>query len=182
MSTHGFLVIMSGLPGVGKTTLAMRLASALTAVYLRADTMEQALRDSGISKVGGAGYAVGYALASENLKLGRIVVADSVNPWHLTREAWRDAARRAGSEFLDVEVVCSDVDEHRRRVESRVCDIPGHVLPDWNAVMGRDYVPFDLSAQGKYLRVDTAVMGVEEAVSLIVGELALVRGRCSVVE
>jgi predicted kinase len=150
------LLIFSGLPGVGKTTIAKLMAEALRAVYLRADTIEQALRHGGVDEVGGLGYGVGYALATENLRLGRSVVADSVNPWPLTREAWRDAARRAGHHFFDVEVVCSDLAEHRRRVESRVSDVPGLVGPDWDAVIGRDYKEFVPAVDGRYLRVDTA--------------------------
>jgi tRNA uridine 5-carbamoylmethylation protein Kti12 len=39
------LIVLSGLPGVGKTTIARELASSLKAVYLRIDSIEQALRD-----------------------------------------------------------------------------------------------------------------------------------------
>ncbi|MFX8331626.1 adenylyl-sulfate kinase, partial [Acinetobacter baumannii] len=85
--------------------LARRLATALGGVYLRADTIEGALREAGLQDIGGTGYMVGYALARENLLMGRCVVADSVNPWALTREAWRESARPAGVPFLDVEVV-----------------------------------------------------------------------------
>lgn len=165
------LVIFSGLPGVGKTTLARQVASALGAVYLRADTIEHALRKWGFAEIGGAGYMVGYALATENLRLGRVVVADSVNPWELTREAWRGAARSAGAGFLDVEVVCRDVTEHRRRVEERVADIAGFKLPDWDAAIGRDYHPFSPAADGRFLRVDTAVLGADAAVEAVLGAL-----------
>jgi predicted kinase len=39
------LFIFSGLPGSGKTTLSKRLAKAKNAVYLRIDTVEQAMKD-----------------------------------------------------------------------------------------------------------------------------------------
>ena len=65
------------------------------------------------------GYMVLYALAEDNLKLGLPVVADCVNPLPVTREAWHDVAQNGGSECLDVEVICSDVAEHQRRVEVR---------------------------------------------------------------
>ena len=40
------LIIIGGLPGVGKTTLAKAAAREWEAVYLRVDTIEQALRFS----------------------------------------------------------------------------------------------------------------------------------------
>jgi len=40
------LVVLSGLPGVGKTTVARDLAVASGAVHLRIDSIEQALRNA----------------------------------------------------------------------------------------------------------------------------------------
>lgn len=159
------MVIFAGLPGVGKTTVAKRLAEEIGAVYLRADTIEQALRAEGMGDIGGAGYAVMYAVARENLRLGRRVVCDSVNPWELTREAYRACAREVGVGYLDVEVVCSDQEEHKRRVEGRVADIEGHALPDWEAVVTRDYQAWGVGEER--MVVDTAGAGVEEIVGAI---------------
>jgi predicted kinase len=156
------LIILSGLPGTGKTTIARQLAGEIGAVHVRIDSIEQALREGGL-RVEGEGYRAGYAVAEDNLRLGRIVIADSVNPWPLTRDAWRAVAARAGVPSVDVEVVCSDAAVHRRRVEGRVADIPGHVLPDWDAVVRRDYRPWD----GERLEVDTAHAAVDEAVRRI---------------
>jgi len=153
------LVVLSGLPGVGKTTIARRLASAMGAVHLRIDSIEQALRKAGV-KVEGEGYSVAYAVAEDNLRLGRTVVADCVNPWPLTRDEWRSVAERAGVRAVIVEVVCSDVDEHRRRVESRSTDIAGHRLPTWTEVLERDYRPWSCD----HLVIDTALLDVEESV------------------
>lgn len=171
------LIIFAGLPGVGKSTIAREASRQLEAVYLRADTIEQAMRDYGLSndQIGGMGYTVGYALATENLRLGRTVVADTVNPWQLTRDAWRDAARRAERPFLDVEIVCSDVEEHRRRVESRVSDIPDHKLPTWEQVMTREIHPWDAET----LRIDTASTSVDEAVTMIKKRAAEIGGPIS---
>lgn len=86
------LVIFSGLPGVGKSSIARELARGINAVYLRIDSIEQALRDSAalIQPMNDAGYRVAYAMAEDNLSLGLTVVADCVNPISITRDAWRD--------------------------------------------------------------------------------------------
>ena len=68
------LVVFSGLPGTGKTSVARPLAARLHALYLRIDAIEQAMRDAGVSEVGVAGYAVANAVAEANLRLGRSVV------------------------------------------------------------------------------------------------------------
>ena len=156
------LIVMSGLPGVGKTAVSRALAQAIGAVHLRIDSIEQALRAAGM-RVEGEGYAAAQAVAADNLVLGRTVVADCVNPWPLTRTAWRSVAERAGVSVLEVELVCSDEIEHRRRVESRVADIVGHELPAWKDVVERDYRPWDTPR----LAIDTARLSVTDAVRLI---------------
>lgn len=133
------LIVLAGLPGVGKTTLARALAKRLGAVHLRIDTIEQALG----GELTDEGYRVAYGVAEDNLRLGLDVVADSVNPIALTRQAWRAAAARAGAELVELEVVCGDPGEHRRRVETRQADIAGHRLPTWREVVERDYQAFD---------------------------------------
>jgi len=156
------LLILSGLPGTGKTTIAREVARQIAAVHVRIDSIEQALRNAGV-RVEAEGYRVGYAVAEDNLRLGRLVIADSVNPWPLTREAWRSVARRAAVPHVDVEIVCSDPAVHRARVEGRIADIPGHVLPAWEDVVRRDYRPWE----GERLEIDTAQVTLDEAVRRI---------------
>ncbi|MFW6027534.1 MAG: AAA family ATPase [bacterium] len=156
------LIVLAGLPGTGKSSIARVLAAELRAVWLRVDTIEQAIRDAG----GGpedAGYRVAYALANDNLQCGLNVIGDSVNPWMLTRNAWRDVGLKAGARVLEIETVCSDTAEHRRRIETRRTNIPGLVLPDWQAVMERDYHAWDREP----LRIDTAAYSVASCVGII---------------
>ncbi|HET9402915.1 MAG TPA: AAA family ATPase [Candidatus Acidoferrales bacterium] len=138
------LIIFGGLPGTGKTSLARELARELGAVYLRIDSIEQAiLNSSGTGDdVGESGYRAAYAVAEDNLRLGRTVVADSVNPLPITREAWLGVGQRADAASIEIEVRCSDAEEHRQRVEARAPDIPGHRLPTWQEVVSHDYHPW----------------------------------------
>lgn len=138
------LIVFGGLPGTGKTTLARAFAGERHATYIRIDTIEQALRSSGklAGDVGPAGYMVAYELAEANLRLGQTVVADSVNPLAITRDAWRKVASATSSAIVEIEVVCSDADEHRRRVETRTIDVAGLAPPTWQQVIDRDYEPW----------------------------------------
>jgi predicted kinase len=157
------LVILGGLPATGKTTLARGLAREIGAVHVRVDTIERAIVRSGLAAqpLGPVGYAVAYALAEEHLRQGLIVVAESVNPVAVTRQAWRAVAARAGVHAVEAEVICSDPAEHRHRAEHRVVDIPDLVLPDWAAIVAREYEPWP---QARVV-VDTAGREVADCVA-----------------
>jgi predicted kinase len=154
------LVIFGGLPGTGKSTLALRLATETGAVYLRIDTIERALVDGDEARdVGEAGYRVAYAIARDNLRLGHTVIADSVNPLVITREAWRNVAAHAGADAVEIEVICSDRAEHRHRVETRAALIP----VTWQEVEARDFDPWI----GDHVRIDTAGRDIEQSLAVL---------------
>lgn len=157
------LIVLSGLPGVGKTTIARALAARIGAVHIRIDSIEEALGRSAASvePMNDAGYVVGYAVAEDKLRLGLTVIADSVNPWPETRDAWAAAAARAGVGAAEVEIICSDRDEHRRRVESRLEAEGGG--PSWHDVVTRDYRPWN---RGR-LVVDTAGRSTADCVTVV---------------
>ena len=128
------LVVLSGLPGVGKTTIARALARAIGAVHVRIDSIEQTLRQAGW-EVEGEGYAV----------------------------AWRSVAARAGVRAIEVELICSDAAEHRRRVETRTSDLEGHRVPTWAEVQSHDYRPWDRDR----LIVDTTMWSSDQVVQRV---------------
>ncbi|BAV74515.1 ATPase [Pseudomonas chlororaphis subsp. aurantiaca] len=161
------LIVFSGLPGSGKTTIARALASHLRATYLRIDSIEQALRNGGMAEVGKAGYEVANALARSNLALGNRVVADCVNPLAESRQAWQGIAEAEQSPLLNVEVICTDIVEHRRRVESREADVPGLRPPSWQSVLDHDYQAWS----GERLKLDSSLLSPAEAVRIILEHL-----------
>ncbi len=161
------LFIFSGLPGVGKTALARRLAQHHGAVYLRVDTIEQGLRDLCDVTVEGEGYRLAYRLAADNLSMGQDVIADSCNPVTLTRREWERVATAGDGHFINIEVVCSSAVQHRTRVESREADIRGLKLPTWDEVQRREYETRD----DDRIVVDTANCSEQEAFSFLLRAL-----------
>jgi predicted kinase len=159
------LIVFGGLPGAGKSTIARELARQIGAVHLRIDSMEQAIRASGVASqpLNDAGYRVAYAVAEDNLRIGRTVIADSVNPLELTRDSWVEVANSVPVRVIEIEVNCSDAREHRRRVETRISDIPGLRLPTWEEVGSREYHPWNR----EHLVIETAGRTVAENVNII---------------
>ncbi|MBD1585157.1 AAA family ATPase [Pseudomonas typographi] len=160
------LIVFSGLPGTGKTTIASALASQISAVYLRIDTIEQAIRNCAAlaGGVGRSGYCVANELARSNLRLGRTVIADCVNPVTESRQAWREVAASAGVPLVNIQVVCSDKREHQRRVETRQGDVVGLAPPTWQAVLSHEYEAWD----GTPFTLNSALMPPAEAVAMII--------------
>jgi predicted kinase len=151
------LAVFAGLPGVGKSTLAARVAEALPATVLAVDPVDAALRRYDVTepRPGYAAYGVVAALAEIQLGVGHHVIIDAVNPVRAARQLWIDLADRAGVQLRVVEVVCGDDAEHRRRVEARFAARDHDGVPDWVRVLERsaEYEPY----LGPRLLVDTCL-------------------------
>lgn len=165
------LVVVSGLPGASKTTLAKALAQELRAVYLRVDVVETPLTRAGID-VGPLGYEVVRELAASNLGLGGQVVVDLVNPLPITRQMWTDLAGKQEVGLVVFECHVPDVDEHRRRIETREPDLSGQVLPTWAEVVSREYTPWDERRDGSRILLDMTDSdeGIKQALAALAGK------------
>ena len=91
------------------------------------------------------------------------MIGDCVNDLLDARDGWQNVGLRAGAEVRWLEIVCSDPEEHPRRVETRTSDIPGLVLPDWQAVTVREYHSWDRD----HLTIDTARQTVADCVESV---------------
>jgi predicted kinase len=137
------LVVFAGLPGVGKTTVSREVATRTGATFLRIDTIEAAIRTTLMPYEGNpVGYVVAARVAADQLRAGRSVVADAVNGVTEARQGWVDLALECSVSLTFVEVTCSDPAEHRRRVETRTAEMPGHGVPTWAQVRARPWEPF----------------------------------------
>lgn len=131
------LIVMAGLPGAGKSSVAEVLARKLAVPVVAVDPIEAAMWRAGVSRgqpTGLAAYVVAEAVASGVLALGQTVIVDAVNAVEAARGQWRSLAVRHGVPVVFIEVVCSDPVVHRRRLEGRSRGIEGFAEPTWEAV------------------------------------------------
>lgn len=164
------LVVLGGLPATGKSTVAQELIRESRFAYVRIDSVEQALRESGemgLDGVQGAGYEAAYAVARDLLRSGNCVLVECVNPIALTRDAWRKVATSSRSPIIEVELFCRDEAQHRERAETRVVNVRGLTLPDWGAIQSREYEEWERAI----LRIDTSVTSPNEAAQQILALL-----------
>jgi predicted kinase len=134
------LVVVGGLPGVGKTTVARAVAGRTGAAHLRIDTFEVALVRLGLvapGEVGAEGYELAMAAADTCLTAGTDVVVDAVFDVAAARRPFRELGDRHGVPVHWVRLICTDRAEHERRVTGRSADLAGHVVPTWPQVQAR---------------------------------------------
>ena len=168
------LIVMSGLPGSGKSTIAERLAERLKLPVLSVDPIESAIIRAGIPRsfeTGLAAYLVAEALASEQLKFGNSVIIDAVNAEEEGKDVWRGLARRHGLELTVLQVIVSDRAQHRQRIESRVRGLHGISEVTWDQVEARERVY--TAWREKVLTLDSSrdvETAVEEALHFIAAQ------------
>jgi predicted kinase len=132
------LVLMGGLPGVGKSAIADALGERLPATVVSVDEIEAAMLRSGIERsfeTGLAAYNAGAAIAAHQLRLGLAVIADAANYLEVGRQIWGAAAESADADIRVLEVVCSDETAHRARLARRRRDLEPFSEPTWDDVV-----------------------------------------------
>ena len=134
-----FLVI-SGLPGTGKSAVARAVTERRKAVHLSIDPVEKATLGAGMEKgwsTGVAAYEAVRAMAEDNLNLGMPVVVDAVNDSEAARNTWRSASTAAGTTVKFVLLTVPSLEEHRRRLEGRERGMVNVGEPTWDQVPAR---------------------------------------------
>jgi predicted kinase len=137
------LIVMSGLPGSGKSSIAESIAEKLRIPLFSVDPIESAVIKAGFKKsfeTGLAAYLVAEILADEQLKLGNSVIIDAVNAEEEGKDVWRGLAKKHNLELVIVNVVLDDVELHKQRLESRVRNLHGFSEITWDKVEARKKV------------------------------------------
>src|SRR5262245_5490978 len=101
------LLLLSGLPGTGKSYLAATIASRHPAAVVRTDEVRKALfpHPTYAGDESGTVYLTCYALVESLLEDGYTVVFDATNLLKAGRKRVRAIARRAGAGVLTLETV-----------------------------------------------------------------------------
>ena len=133
------LIVLSGLPGTGKSAIAHGISTARGLPVLSVDPIESAIVRSGIPRsfeTGLAAYVVAETVADGLLGAGLSPVIDAVNSVEEARAMWRALAARHAVELRIVECVLADEAEHsaRLRARDRGLEIPE---PSWEDVVER---------------------------------------------
>ena len=133
------IIVVSGLPGSGKSTVAEGIAETLKIPIFSVDPIESSIIRSGRKRsfdTGLAAYLVVEALAAEQLRVGISVIIDAVSPVNEARDMWRNLSTRFAARLIIIECVLES-GLHKKRVESRVRNMQGIPEVIWKDVENR---------------------------------------------
>jgi hypothetical protein len=146
------LIVFSGLPATGKSSIAEAIARELSIPIFAKDWLAASLKrlgmgygESGSSLLGQAGYELLTTLAQRQLSLGQSAILDSVLSWESTRRRWRNLAANYQAQWMVIECICSDEMLHRTLLAGRRYNIPGWQELAWVEVerVRAYYKPWD---------------------------------------
>jgi predicted kinase len=167
MTTGNKLIVLSGLPGSGKSTLSNLLSQKTGSPVLSVDPIESSIIKSGIEKsfeTGYAAYLVAETLAKEQLNNGLSVIIDAVNAEDEAKQVWIRLAKE-----LDISIVvleCTlDEEIHKARLAARVRGLHGIEEISWDRIEERRSVSTIWPTESK--SVDTIEITPELIDSLI---------------
>ncbi len=155
------LIIFSGLPGTGKSTLAETLAKDLGIPVFAKDWLEATLVRSGLNPIiesnppRSVGYELLTTLAERQLRLRQSVILDSVAGSQTIRSTWQRLSEQYGADWYAIECICSDETLQRARLKDRERNIPGWHELEWSEVerVKQYYFPWE----GERLVLDMAL-------------------------
>ncbi len=128
------LVVICGLPGCGKTSLAREIARHFQIPLFAKDRIQRVLYDQVAGADAVDGYHVLLDQAGEQLSLGVSCVLDAVFPMRGFRQQALDTALQYGARFRPIHCHCSDEALWRARMADREQLVPGWPPVGWAEV------------------------------------------------
>ena len=134
------LIVFSGLPGTGKSTLAEAVGKDSSIPVFAKDWIEATLLRNGLKptdiekSLGFIGYELLTVLAERQLMLGQSFILDSVAASQSIRSTWHQLSKRYNAGWRVIECICSDESLHRSRLKDRQRNIPGWHELEWSEV------------------------------------------------
>jgi predicted kinase len=118
------LIILAGLPGTGKSSVAEAIGRSLHIPVFAKDWLEAVLRRCQLQPgsedqtltLGYAGYELLTMLAQRQLHLGQSVILDSVASIGPIRRQWRELAQEYGAVWQDERLVLDAVNSLKENI------------------------------------------------------------------
>jgi predicted kinase len=116
-----FLLQMAGTSGVGKSTLAKRIAEQSGAIVIDMDVIKSAALEAGTNwdMSGRVGYRASHAIAESLLEQGLSVILDSPCRFEFIVEGGMAIAQKSNVPYAFIDCILTDEDELRKRMNTR---------------------------------------------------------------
>jgi predicted kinase len=137
------LIVFSGLPGTGKSTIAEAVGRHFSMPVFAKDWLEATLLRSGLipsdpsnpeKALGSVGYQLLTTLAERQMMLEQSVILDSVASTQSIRDTWKNLSERYHAQWRVIECISSDESFHRAQLSKRQRKIPGWHELKWSDV------------------------------------------------
>lgn len=128
------VILVCGLPGTGKSTLAEAIATHLKLPLFSKDKLEASLIEHGVltaDELNGVGYTLLKNIVNDHLNRQTHVVLDFIADQNRVNTFWPELLNE---QIVSIECRCTDRVEHRNRIETRDRNIQGWYELKWSDV------------------------------------------------
>jgi predicted kinase len=129
------IIVIGGIPGTGKSTLANGLSMNLNIPVFSKDELEAAIARKGIcsnKEMHGVGYELMATLAKNQITNGNSAIFDFIASRARVNDLWPQLLK---TDIKYIECVCSDEDVHKERIQSRKRNIESWYELAWEDVL-----------------------------------------------